>query len=125
MSEDKQRILNLDDLFGQGRPVKVTWQGATYELARPEAFTPVQYQQFMKLQSDYILKKFDQTTDPVLIDEIMDEILDMLNPKIAKAGISFGGKVKVLEFYSEEVGGSEIKNASSPREAPAKSSTGA
>lgn len=102
MSGNAEKVLKLDDLFGQARPVKVTWKGAMYELARPEAFTPVQYHKFTKLYSEYSKVSLSEDTDPNVLDEIITNILDIMNPKLVEAGIPFSGKVAILKFYAQE-----------------------
>jgi hypothetical protein len=96
------RILNLDELFGTARPIAVELGGVKYDLSRPEAFTAKQYQQFTKFWADFNPTNFQNSADADEVEKVMDQILDMLNPALAKK-LSFAMKVKVLEFYGNEI----------------------
>lgn len=109
--------LNLDELFGTGRPIKVEIKGVKYELSRPEAFSARQYQQFTKFWAQFNPTNFQNSDDPDEIERVMDAILDMLNPALTKK-LSFAMKLKVLDFYESEVT-AEAKGT------PEKKSTGA
>ena len=94
--------LNLDELFGIAKPVKILVKGATYELMRPEGFSPVQYQKFAKLFEQWTKNHLDATTDPTVLDGMMTEIIETLNHRLSELEMPFGWKVKILEFYTEE-----------------------
>ena len=94
--------LNLDELFGTGKPIVVELGGVKYQLSRPEAFTARQYQQFAKFWEEFNPTSFSKAEDPEQIEAVMDSILEMLNPALAKK-LTFAMKVKVLDFYGNEV----------------------
>lgn len=96
------RTLNLDELFGTAKPIAVELGGVKFDLSRPEAFTAKQYQKFVNFWAQFNPTRFQDSEDPEEIEKIMDQILDMLNPALAKK-LSFPMKVKVLEFYGNEV----------------------
>lgn len=115
----EQHVLKLDELFGIARPIKVEWQGSTYDLMRPEAFTPVQYQKFVSLYNTFVNGRFDEKTDLAVLDGIMDQIFDIINPQLLMIGLTFTMKAKVLEFYGTEINGRGMQSK------PSKKSIGA
>jgi len=106
----KDKALNLDELFGRARPVVVVWQGERYELVRPEALTPVEYQRWVALQRRMAplfdgLDNVDNMTEKQAeeLNTAITEALGLFNAELAAAGLPFAAKIKVLEFYTEQV----------------------
>lgn len=99
-------VLNLDELFGKAKPVKVEMNGVIYELSRPENFIPAQFQMFINLFNKFGRKKLNKNIDTLALDQIMDELLNMLNKDLVTAinetGSPFSMKLKVIEFYHAE-----------------------
>jgi hypothetical protein len=111
-------VLNLDDLFGIAKPISVELDGAKYDLSRPESFTAKQYQKFARFWAEFNPTNFQNSDDPDEIERVMDQLLELLNPALA-GKLSFAMKLKVLEFYGNEVSSQETGKT------PAKKSTGA
>lgn len=95
-------VLNLDELFGKAKPVKVVHDGITYELARPESMTPVQYQEFVNLYNKWQKEHLEKGTDVVKIDQALNDIITVLNPKLAEKNLPLPWKSQVMEFYENE-----------------------
>lgn len=105
------KALNLDELFGQARPVVVVWEGRKYALTRLEGLTPVEYARWTKLQRrmaplfgggdvDVNDMTEEQATE---LSEAVTTALSLFNADLAKAPLPFAAKVRVLQFYVEEV----------------------
>ena len=112
-----ENILNLDELFGTSRPIKVNYQGNVYELVRPEAFNPVQYQQFSKMQAKYgKLQNLEKNLeDPSKLDDAMDGLIKLMCPELLKLGLPFAFKAKILEFYWNECLKDQYQNGEPPK----------
>jgi hypothetical protein len=105
------KSLNLDELFGTARPIVVVFQGKRYELRRPEAMNPVEFNQWMKLQgrvqlpganTDEIARNWSEETSRE-VEALIDDVLTLLNPEFAKLPeLNFMMKTQVLEFYTRE-----------------------
>ena len=95
-------VLNLDELYGKAKPVKVVHEGIIYELARPESLNPTQYQDFVNLYNKWVTERLDQGTDAVKIDQALTDIITVLNPKLAEKNLPLAWKSQVLEFYGNE-----------------------
>ncbi len=106
-------VLNLDELFGKARPVKVVYEGIAYELVRPESLNPQQYQELVNLYNKWVKERLDQGTDAIKIDQAMTEIITVLNPKLAEKNLPFSWKSQVLEFYGNETLQSSASKGSS------------
>lgn len=100
---DEHHVLNLDELFGTARPVKVTWQGKEYELVRPEGLNAVQHQAFSRLYTKIQKAQLDLGNDPDELEAMVNELIALLNARLADAGLAYMAKIKVLEFYAAEV----------------------
>jgi hypothetical protein len=106
-----RRLLDLDELLGQARPIKVKWQGATYELLNSDGISPKQAVQFQKMQgrvqnligSDQSSVTSDQ--DAVELEAVLDEMLGMLCAELPLGEIKFGMKLKIITFYVQETQG--------------------
>lgn len=114
---DENRVLNLDEMFGEDRPVKVTWKGETYELLRLEAFSPREINRFQTMQKDAAelqrlknAKKDDKSIDKK-IEELFDKMLSTLCAKLPLKEIPFLGKTRIITFYIEETQGKKALEA--------------
>lgn len=116
------KVLNLDELFGKAKPVKVEMKGIEYELSRPDNFTPAQFQDFIGLFNKFGRKKLGKNTDTLTLDQIMNELLNMLNKDLLAAinetESPFSMKIKVIEFYSEEALQEMVKKANKSSKKP-------
>ena len=108
MSDDK-RVLNLDEVFGQDRPVKVVWKGREYELLRLEAFSPREIQKFASMQaSAQKLSGMSDQQSPEAdaeISALFDEILSALCKDLPLGDMPFLAKTRIITFYIEETQG--------------------
>ena len=109
--EEERKTLDLDELFGQARAIKVKWGGRFYELVRLEALGPKPISRFQALQEKASnLQKISldgEITDEQdqQIIELFDEMLKMLCKELPVSQIPFAAKSKVLEFYITETQG--------------------
>jgi hypothetical protein len=106
---DNLRILNLDEVFGQDRPVKVLWGGREYELLRLEAFSPRQIHALGKLQgaaarlSEGGMQNAEGSDAE--IEALFDEMLAVLCKELPLATMPFLAKTRIITFYIEETQG--------------------
>lgn len=112
--ENKGKALDLDELFGQARAVKVKWAGKEYELARIEALGPKSISRFQSLQNKTsqlqmlsLNAEITEEQDTQII-ALFDEMLLMLCKDLPVKTMPFAAKSKCLEFYVVETQG---KNA--------------
>lgn len=114
MIDEKRKALDLDELFGQARAVKVKWSGKEYELVRIEALGPKSISRFQGLQNKTSqLQMLSLNAD--ITDEQDKEIIDLFNEMLLMLckdlpvlEMPFAAKSKCLEFYIVETQG---KNA--------------
>lgn len=100
-----KKILDLDELFGQARAVKVKWGGQEYELARMEAFDPKQVAKVQALQRKAFTLQVSEDPSEEQADElgkIIDMILSTLCPSLPLTEITFVMKLRIVEFYIQE-----------------------
>lgn len=114
MSDTKSKALDLDELFGEARAVKIRWQSKEYELMRLEALGPKSISRFQKLQKMSSQLHMESLTDEITeeqdqqIQNLFDEMLSMLCKDLPVVLMPFAHKSKALEFYIVETQG---KNA--------------
>jgi len=109
---DENKVLNLDEVFGEDRPIKVKWKGETYDLLRLEAFSPREINRFQNMQKDAAelqrlknaAKKNDHSIDKK-IEQLFDKMLSTLCAKLPLAEIPFLAKTRIITFYIEETQG--------------------
>uniref|UniRef100_A0A6H1ZD75 Uncharacterized protein n=1 Tax=viral metagenome TaxID=1070528 RepID=A0A6H1ZD75_9ZZZZ len=115
MSDDEKHMLDLDELFGQARAVKVKWSNREYELLRMEAIGPREAAKFMRLQKKAAnLQNLSEEISDEQADEmaeVIDEMLKMLCADLPLAEMAFAIKVRVLSFYVEETQGKNVLKA--------------
>ena len=121
MSETRERIHNLDELFGQNKPIIIVWEEKRYPLKHPDSFTPVEMNRFERLSKEsekLRLKDEEELSDEEakLLGDITRKLLDLLNPDLAEK-LTFTQQVNVLFFHAEEIrkemGSQEKKTAES------------
>ena len=108
---DDNKVLNLDEMFGEDRPVKVKWKGESYNLLRLEAFSPREINRFQSMQKDASelqrlknANKDDKSIDGK-IEALFDKMLSTLCAKLPLKEIPFLGKTRIITFYIEETQG--------------------
>lgn len=106
---DQKTALDLDELFGQARAVKVKWQGQTYELARMEAFSPSQVAKVQRLQREAAAMQVSQAAESEdgaqKLETLIDEILKALCASLPLETMNFALKMRVIDFYVQETNG--------------------
>ena len=110
--ENNGRVLDLDELFGMARPIVVRWKGRDYPLRRPTALSPEEIVRNERLRvrwADLQERISDgealQTSSGLAgeIEEVTLEMIAILCPALAKAGVPFVAQVQVLQYYANEV----------------------
>lgn len=111
---EEQKVLNLDELFGNVRAVKAKWQGVTYELVRVEALSPKAISRFQSMQKRASQLQMKSLNNDVT-DEESTEIVSLINTMLLTLcetmpveSMPFAAKTKLLEFYITET---QEKNA--------------
>lgn len=107
MSEEK-KVLDLDELFGQARAVKVKWQDQEYELLKMEAISPQDAVRFQKLQvAAGKLQMKDDMDDASAkqVEKLIDDMLKLLCKELPLQDMKFMVKMRVLTYYIEETQG--------------------
>lgn len=113
MSNDERKALDLDDLFGQARAVKVKWQGKEYELIQLSGIGPKDALLLQKMQARITAlgsqegEFSDQNAEE--LEKMFDEMLSVLSKELPLETIPFGGKMRIIEFYTEETSGKKKK----------------
>lgn len=109
---DEKKPLNLDELFGQARAVKVIKNGREYELMRLEAMGPKQAVRFQKLQvvAAELQSLGDDLTDQQAdqVSEALNNMLTILCADLPVDEMTFMEKTRVLQFYIEETQGKKV-----------------
>lgn len=99
-------VLNLDELYGLARPITVIQGGREYELQRPEAFGPVAMLRLDRLQQS-IARLRTADGDPEAqaqeLDDLTTDLLAMLNPDLAAAGLSYLQRRQVIAFWDTKL----------------------
>ena len=108
---NETKVLNLDEMFGEDRPVVVKWHGESYNLLRLEAFSPREINRFQSMQKDASelqrlknANKDDKGIDKK-IEDLFDKMLSTLCAKLPLKDIPFLGKTRIITFYIEETQG--------------------
>jgi hypothetical protein len=106
-------ILDLDELFGQARAVKVRWKSQEYELLRMEGIDPKQAMRFQKMQRKAMsLQNISaddfSDEDAEKLEELFDDMLKVLCKNLPLTEMPFLAKTNIIMFYVEET---QPKNA--------------
>lgn len=108
---DEQKVLDLDELFGQARAVKVRFKGAEYEFLRTDGISPRQATQFnqMHLKSARLQKSMQKgevsDAQAEQIDGILSQMIKVLCPNFPVNDLGFMAKTQVIQFYMEQTQG--------------------
>ena len=108
MADEQHKALDLDELFGQARAVKVKWQGKEYELLRMEAIGPRDAVRFQKLQLKASkLQMSDDMDDETAreVEKTFDDMLNLLCKDMPLGEMVFMQKMRVITYYIEETQG--------------------
>lgn len=102
MGED---VLNLEELFGQGKKLKVLWGEGEYELLRPAAFGARDTVRLNSLRRKVnALQTLDELNDQQVqeLEEALDGVLGLLCPNLPLKEMPFAARLQVLTFYAME-----------------------
>lgn len=103
---DEKKALNLDELFGQARAVKVIWKAKTYELPHFNDMSSKQLMAFQRLQAraTSLRNAGEYVTDEQAeqMAAVLDETLSLICVDFPISGLTFMEKSRVLAFYVEE-----------------------
>ena len=105
MSDDEKHMLDLDELFGQARGIKVIWEKAEYQLTLPEAFGARETMRLSALHRKAgALQMLDDLTPEQAqeLERLLDEILRILCQELPVGEIPFVAKLRALTFYAFE-----------------------
>lgn len=108
MSENREKIHNLDELFGKHKPIIIIWEDTRYPLKHPDSFNPEETQRFDRLRKEadslFHLKSEEELSDQDarLLGKTVRELVDLLNPDLAER-LTFNQQVNVALFYAEAV----------------------
>lgn len=121
MSDDKNngsgfKTLDLDELLGQAKPIRVKWDGKTHDLIGADGISPKQAVQLQSMQAR-VWKLTDGTktdvtdADAAALESVVDEMLGMLCNDLPLDTIPFGSKLKIITFYVAETQGKNAQDA--------------
>jgi hypothetical protein len=115
---DDNKVLNLDELFGQARAVKLRWHGREYELLRMEGIGPKQATQFnaLYLRAGKMQNALTDGTDVTEeqaeeVDEILARMLKILCADFPVEDVPFLAKMRAIQFYMEQTQGKKAMEA--------------
>lgn len=113
---DENKVLNLDELFGAARAVKVRWKETEYELLRMEGIGPREATQFNRLylQSANVQQSLKGDVDEgqaIEIDNILTKMLKILCKDLPVDEMPFIAKMKTIQFYMEQTQGKKVMEA--------------
>lgn len=101
------RVLNLDELFGNSRPVVIVWKEKRFEFTLPDGMSLAQNNEWMKLQMRItnIQNKVSDIADQDIeeLEDLVGKILEILSPAYLAENPPFAHRVRALEFYAQEV----------------------
>lgn len=124
---DEKKVLDLDELFGQSRAVKVKWQEKEYELFKLEGISPQDAVKFQKLQhAAGKLQMKDDMDDASAkgIEKLIDDMLKLLCKDLPLQDMKFMVKMRVLTYYIEETQGKKALETALNKVTGASSSAG-
>jgi hypothetical protein len=115
MADEKIKTLDLDELLGQAKAVKVRRHGIEYELAQLSGLGVHKILQFQSLRKKVALMQVaDNITEEQAaeIERLFDGMLSMLCDSLPLDEITYPEKTTILAFYFTETA---PKKAKSPR----------
>jgi hypothetical protein len=114
MSDEK--LLNLDELFGQAQTVRIRWKGQEYGLLRMEGISPKQLTEFNKLYLRAMkmreeLAAENQENNEQLsgeLEELLGQILKLLCPGLSLETMPFIVRLRTVTYYVEQTQGKKV-----------------
>lgn len=104
MSDGK--VLNLDELFGEDRPVVVRWREREYALLRFTAMGVKQVLKFQRLRRDAVREQLlaDESEEAAAkVEALFDAMLAMIGPELPLNELPYVLKPSILAFYFEQL----------------------
>lgn len=104
MSDGK--VLNLDELFGEDRPVMVRWREREYPLLRFTAMGVKQVLKFQRLRRDAVREQLlaDESEEAAAkVEALFDAMLAMIGPELPLNELPYVLKPSILAFYFEQL----------------------
>ena len=120
---DENKVLNLDEVFGQDRPIKVKWKENEYALHRFTALSVTEVLRFQKMRREVMrLQLIEEVTEKEggEIEALFNAMLKLIGPDLPLDEIPYVMKPSILAFYFEQI--DEKKRASTKRMTGARSS---
>lgn len=109
--ENKKKSLSLDELFGEEQPIIIVWQGKDYKLRNPSSFGPGDLKKWRQLgiETDVLNKIEGELTDAQAqaLEDAVQKSVELLNKGLSEKEMPFGARVKILEFYTENLVGDD------------------
>lgn len=106
---DENKVLDLDELFGQARAVKIKWEGRTYELLRMEGISPKQAARLNALQqkSFELQKRMQGASDAsdqdiADLEDLFGNMLLILCSDFPVDKMPFMMKMRAVQYYMEQ-----------------------
>lgn len=119
---DESRTLDLDELLGLARTIKVRWKGQEYGLRSMESMDPTDYVRWLELEKQINLEPGTEEIDEAGAQNMIQATkaaLILICPELANLGLTFLQQMTVLKFYATEslgfeaLGGADSKNSES------------
>ena len=113
-NDTKPKPLNLDELFGDARAVKIIHNEREYEFLRIDAMGPKQAVKLQKFQRRALaLQLAEELSDEqaVELEELTDGTIALLCPEFPVDELTFAKKIRAITFYMEETQGKKAMEA--------------
>lgn len=91
--------LNLDELFGQAKTLKVRYGGAEYELRHADALTPAEFARLARLGKQFQEAQGDDELEKAL--GALDEFLKIVGGDWA-LHLPMRAKMAIVQFWGEQ-----------------------
>lgn len=113
MADQNEKTLNLDELFGNARAVKVIHDGREYELLRMEGISPKHLAKLQSLQKRAMAAQGRdlESGGGEMMEQMYDEMLGILCADLPLDTLAFAKKVRIMSFYIEETQGKKAVEA--------------
>lgn len=106
-----EKTYDLDELFGDSKPVRVKANGKVYELRRLDSFTPDNLIAWERLQAEFRgastlprggkAKHVRTDSMSVRIERIVTGIVNLLCPAMVEDGVPFAKQLAALRYYNQ------------------------
>ena len=105
-----QKVMDLDDLFGNKKEVLIRQKGIEYPMKSPENLSPKEFLEFERQYKTYLklgISNDDDVTEEKaeILENIVRGILSLVlsKPRLPIEDLTFVQCVRVMEFYLTEV----------------------